>query len=352
MKGRKKPLLAITLFFLLSMTNMSAQTDYSSKIWDAAPHNAFPDIRYYDGYFYIVFRESNMHVHKTAADDGKIRVLRSFDGKNWISIQLLEKPGFDLRDPMLEITSDNRLMLLMGGSVYDKTTLTGAHTHVSFLENGRFTGPVPVRYSADVDSSHNWLWSVTWNNGIGYGVVYQFEPNKPNKLMLVKTGNAVDYSLVANLEVAGRTSESKAVFVNDNEMIMVIRRDGDPKTGVFGKSRKPFTDWTFKEMDIQLGGPHLIRFSKDLWLLSTRSFTGENPLYTGIYLLNTNGETKKLFQFPEDGRAGDCSYPGMEIHNGNLYVCYYSSHDGKTNIYLATIPIKKIKKVLKDSRKE
>lgn len=35
--------------------------------------------------------------------------------------------------------------------------------------------------------------------------------------------------------------------------------------------------------------------------------------------------------------GGDTSYPGMVWHQGLLWLSYYSSHEGKTSIYLAKI---------------
>ena len=37
--------------------------------------------------------------------------------------------------------------------------------------------------------------------------------------------------------------------------------------------------------------------------------------------------------------GGDCSYPGMVEHDGLLWMSYYSSHEGKTSIYLARIEV-------------
>ena len=39
--------------------------------------------------------------------------------------------------------------------------------------------------------------------------------------------------------------------------------------------------------------------------------------------------------------GGDTSYPGMLVHDGKLWVSYYSSHEGKAAIYLAKIPLAK-----------
>jgi hypothetical protein len=46
------------------------------------------------------------------------------------------------------------------------------------------------------------------------------------------------------------------------------------------------------------------------------------------------GALKELVALPS---GGDTSYPGMVVHDGTLWVSYYSSHEGKTSIYLATV---------------
>jgi hypothetical protein len=37
--------------------------------------------------------------------------------------------------------------------------------------------------------------------------------------------------------------------------------------------------------------------------------------------------------------GGDTSYAGMVIHDGLLWLSYYSSHQGKTSIYLARLKV-------------
>ena len=44
----------------------------------------------------------------------------------------------------------------------------------------------------------------------------------------------------------------------------------------------------------------------------------------------------RLIKLPS---GGDTSYPGMVWHNNMLYISYYSSHEAKTNIYLAKVKI-------------
>jgi len=56
-----------------------------------------------------------------------------------------------------------------------------------------------------------------------------------------------------------------------------------------------------------------------------------------IYLTDKQGKVKKTVLLPS---GGDTSYPGMLISKKDLLVSYYSSHEGKSRIYLARIKMK------------
>ena len=48
------------------------------------------------------------------------------------------------------------------------------------------------------------------------------------------------------------------------------------------------------------------------------------------------GTLTELLTLPS---GGDTSYPGLVWHDGVLWVSYYSSHEGKTAVYLARVKI-------------
>ncbi|MCF6358692.1 MAG: hypothetical protein L3J54_12900 [Draconibacterium sp.] len=96
------------------------------RIWDRAGHNAFTSLVYFKGRFYCSFREGGSHtpLNKNGIFiNGSIRILMSEDGENWNPVAHIFKKDIDLRDPKLSVTPDNKIMLLMGGSVYDKDIL-------------------------------------------------------------------------------------------------------------------------------------------------------------------------------------------------------------------------------------
>ena len=152
---------------LLSLAGVSAQAPKIlevAKIWDQGKHNAFTDLIRFQNKWYCVFREADGHV----GGDGKIRVLESADGAKWASAALVSEEGIDLRDPHLSITADDRLMIVMGGSVYKGTkTIMGRRPRVSFSKVAH-TWTAPERVASEGD----WLWRVTWHNGKCYGIVY------------------------------------------------------------------------------------------------------------------------------------------------------------------------------------
>jgi hypothetical protein len=106
--------------------------------------------------------------------------------------------------------------------------------------------------------------------------------------------------------------------------------------GYFGKSRFPYTAWTWKKMDIRLGGPDFIQVNDSLVVMGTRSYYTS---FAKTVLLTGNGTEKfqEAYVLPS---GGDTSYPGFVIERDQLWVSYYSSHlTSLASIYLAKIPL-------------
>ena len=312
------------------------------KIWDQAPHNAFTDLIDFQGRFYCAFREGTGHVPaKDGSGDGEIRVLVSDDGIVWKSAALLTKKGFDLRDAKLSVTPDGRLMVLMGGSIYDKAELKGRITQVSFSDRQgeNFSDPQPVSIEAGIRSDMDWLWRVTWYQKTGYGVVYQHNWEQEWPVFLVKTTDGVHYQSVTRLEVTGKPNEATVHFSKSGEMRILMRREGGDANGWLGSGHAPYTEWTWTDLGIRLGGPNLISLPDGRLLIGTRSYE-KSSYYSSLYHLDRQGKAKLLIHLPS---GGDTSYPGLMIHHKQLWISYYSSHEGKSSIYLAKIPLSKLK---------
>ncbi len=346
-KMTKKRYFLTVLFFIgtsLSFADVPVTVEVVevNKIWDKAPHNAFTDLvrwrnpasRGPDDRFYCAFREGRGHV----STDGKIRILESKDANLWESAALIALDGFDLRDAHLSITPDDRLMLL-GGAAPRKKDNQSAPTgsFVSFSQDGRrWTKPKIVIQPG------RWLWCVTWNEGKAYGVSYTAGKGEPYLDLLVSTDGINFERYVAKLFEQGRPTEVTLRFDTDRTCYALVRRDryGTESTSAFlGISRLDYKQWQWKDLGADFnsfGGPNLIRIPGGHWIAAGRMHQG--GAHTALtYIDVENGSMTKLIKLPS---GGDTSYPGLLWHNDLLYVSYYSSHEGKTSIYLAKVKIK------------
>jgi len=336
-------LLAIAL--AAALPAMAAQPEIVSvtKIWDQGKHNAFTDLIRWRGKWYCSFRESDAHV----GGDGQLRVLVSDEGDKWQSAALISEAGIDLRDPKMSITPDDRLMIVAGGSVYEGTTFKGRQPRVAFSKDGReWTAPQRVL------SEGEWLWRVTWHEGKAYGVSYnaqertspaaqeaaktgKTEPGPADwKLKLVSSSDGVKYDLITHLDVPGHPNETTLRFMPDGEMIALVRREGGSKMGWVGRSHVPYKQWTWHELKHQIGGPNFTRLPDGTLWAACRSYPGGAK--TVLAKMTADGEYTPLLTFPS---GGDNSYAGLVWHDGLLWMSYYSSHEGKTSIYLAKVKV-------------
>lgn len=300
-------------------------------IWKGAKHNAFTDLIYFQGSYFCCFRESDTHA---GGKLGKIRLLTSIDAKIWKPAALLSQKDVDLRDPMLSITPDGRLMLNMGGIVYFKNKIFTFSSFVAFSSDG-------LNWSAVIALSleREWIWRLTWHKGVGYGTSYRAaDPKNPRKsweLTLFSTVDGLHYTTIKQLEVPHWPSEGTLRFTSDDTMIALIRRRGG---GYIGSARPPYTDWQFFESAYHLGGPNfLILPDGKMWACSRlhKKKGRKNLAVTALFRMSLNA-LEPVIEFPS---GGDTSYPGMVYHNNQLLVTYYSSHQEKTKIYLANIKL-------------
>jgi hypothetical protein len=337
-KNLKQYLLFVTIILVFEHSYSQPPVISSVKIWDKAAHNAFTDLIRYNGAFYCTFREGSGHVPGV---DGTIRVLRSVDGNEWESIALLEKKGYDLRDPGFSITPGNELMILMGGSIYSEGNLLGRNCQVAFLRNDKFSDIQPIRFEEGSPSKFNWLWKVKWFRENAYGVIYQWETDH-SKIVLVSSENGIDYRKIHEFDIDGRPNEAAIRFLQDGEMMLLLRREDKGKNGLLGRSRYPYTDWQWIDTGFKLGGPNFLIGPGKSVIIGTRTYSSDGA-HTGLISPDQNGIFRIIASFPS---KGDTSYPGLVFHGKKLYISYYSSHEGKTGIYLSSLNVKELKKLI------
>ena len=336
----KRFLFSIVAVFLLSVVpnanGLELQIDETYKIWDQATTNAFTDLALIDGRFICVFREGAAHV----SPDGTIRVLQSTDLKNWKSLALIQKDGYDLRDPKITLHPDGQTWMLYGGAAVREGNQP-ATSHQSFVvtsTDGRNWSP--LIWAA---APNQWLWRVTWLNDAAYGVAYNVSPDsraakRYGTTLLKSEDGKIFEELAPSLFGESGPTEATLRFDDDGTCYCLQRRDGkEANTALLGTSKPPYKEWQWKDLVHYFGGPNFIKIPSGEWIASGRFHTDDGSKTVVCLLDEEKGSLERLLTLPS---GGDTSYPGMVWHDGNLIVSYYSSHEGKTSIYLSTISVK------------
>ena len=294
------------------------------RIWDRAPHNAFADLVRFNGRWYCVFREGRGHV----SPDGALRVITSADGKKWESAALIRSKNSDLRDAKIAVTPGGRLMLAGAEAMHKPVT----HKHQSlvwFSSDGH-------RWSEkhEVGVRDNWLWRITWHKGTAYGIGYGCRnDNRGLRLFKSTDGKSFD-TVVEKMSVEGTyPNETSMVFLPDDTCYCLLRQDGRPNSGCIGESHPPYTKWTWKRLGVKIGGPEMLRLPDGRFVAVVRLYDAK--VRTSLCWIDPKkGTLTESLKLPS---GGDCSYAGMVWHDGLLWISYYSSHEGKTAIYLAKV---------------
>jgi len=312
---------AVSAFLFVAPVVLGAEPEIASvkKIWDRGEHNAFTDLIRFRDRWWCTFREAKGH----GGSVGKVRVIVSDDGAEWQSSALIEQQGIDLRDPKLSITPDDRLMLIMGGSVYEGTTYRTRAPRVAFSKDGcRWTAPEKLL------AEDHWLWRVTWHKGRAWSVSKMGEGGNPRRGMLYRSRDGRNWEWITEFRLPENTwnaSETTLRFTPDEELVALTRPHW------IGTSKPPYRQWKWTKIEHKIGGPNFIRLPDGRLWAAGREY-GEKP--TTVLARMTRTTYEPVLTLPS---GGDCSYPGMVWYQGLLWMSYYSSHEGKTSIYLAKI---------------
>jgi hypothetical protein len=295
-----------------------------SSIWKEAPHCAFTDLAYFRGLWLCAFREGAEH----ALCEGKVRVIASDDGKEWRSVALVSLKGTDLRDPKLCESPGGELDLVFGASPIEDGRYVGRTTMACRTGNG-LTWGAPRRIVAEGD----WLWRVEAKEGRSYGISYRLPAKRRWTVHLMESPDGLEYRELGELKVPGLPSEATIRFRGDEAIALVRREKGEGRAWI-GHSGPPYADWRWSETTERLGGPNFLVLPDGSLLAAARIWRGEEPR---VALLEMgDASLAPVLELPS---GGDCGYPGMVLRRGELWLSYYSSHEGSARIYLARIAL-------------
>lgn len=318
------------LLFMATASSLVAEESPKAEIIsvemisDNAPHSAFTDLIHFQDNWFCVFREGKAHV----SPDGALQVLKSHDGNVWQSVARLTSPKADLRDAKITRTPDGKLMLCGAGALHQPAE--ARHQSMIWYSDDGTNWSDPIA----IGPPDYWIWRITWHEGKAYGVGYHTVQPRETQLFVSEDGRSFE-KLGKPFSIDGFSNEASLVFHADGTALCVVRRDGDPRDAQLGTSVPPYTDWRWKSLGQYVGGPALKQLPDGRHIVAGRRLNG--PAKTVLWQLDPN--TAQLSELAVLPSGGDTSYPGLVLHDDMLWMSYYSSHEGKTRIYLAKIKL-------------
>ncbi len=295
-----------------------------SRIGGKANHNAFTDLVRFRERWYCVYREASTHV----SNDGAIRVLSSPDASSWVTSARLDYPVADLRDPKICVTPDNQLLLSAAAAMHPPADYKHK-TLVWHSKDGRDWSP-----AEEIGEHDFWLWRLHWHRNRAFALGYSTTGERVLRSYVSQDGVHYD---VLNPKVLDQAypNETSIVFLPDESALCLLRRDEGAKTALLGRSRPPYRGWTWQDLGMRIGGPHMIRLPDGRLVAAVRLYEG--AARTSLCWLEPS--LPALTEFLVLPSGGDTSYAGLVFHDGLLYVSYYSSHEEKTAVYLAKVKL-------------
>lgn len=308
-------------------TPIQARIINSRMIWNQDQHSAFTDLIRWNDLFVTVFRVGKAHV----SPDGALQLLASSDGSHWQPLARITSTVADLRDPKLMVGLNGELLIYAAGALHDKTTVTHRNFVWSSNDGKKWSEP------REVGEPDNWLWRITRHDSGFYGWGYGTGKNRFIQLFNSSDGFKYEASTARQLQDKGYANETAMVMEGKYAWCLLRRDDSSPlNTGLIGIAVEPFTEWTWHDLGVRIGGPSMLRLPSGQFLATVRLYSPK--VRTVLCQLEMEKyQLRELLTFPS---GGDCSYAGMVWFHQKLWVSYYSSHEGKTSVYFAEVEVK------------
>ncbi|MBC3766782.1 hypothetical protein [Neptunicella marina] len=298
---------------------------------EQAAHSAFTDLCLYKNQLFCCFRAATDHI----SPDGVIKILTLNTQGQVTSSTIVRMAKCDLRDPKLSVDNNGKLILLAYARFYHDGIHQGSQAYVWFSNDGKsFSAPKALA------KPNHWLWRLSWFNHQAYGFAY----HRRSQTLNLYAGNPLrtfeeitPEAMSLERHGLGYPNESAIAFSAEGCAYAIVRRDADTASAQLGKSHYPYKKWQWRDLRAYIGSPQMLIWDNTHAIIAGRIWQQQGPktALIGINLITGKLTLKEILP-----SRGDCSYPGMLIHQEQLYVSYYSMHQyGKCAIYLYKAPV-------------
>ena len=289
-------------------------------------HNAFTDLQYWQGNYWVAYRKGAGHVSM----DGSPVIAVSSDRQRFREVAQFHVRG-DCRDPKLLPIDDGRMAAYFPSWTHGAAARDLQH-YITFTDNGfDWEKPQPIL------DQRLWLWRVRRHGGRYYGLVQNLtgdwsDGNKPHNLDLAVSDDLTGWETIARVGDGLGMNESDIYWQPDGEAWIVSRtvHQDEETASYFASARPPYTVWETTPMKPMVHAPVFVEHNDSLYVAGrcspdrdgwdTFPFHGAS---TCVWRVG-RGKLEPILHVPA---GGDCSYPGlMKDPEGRICMSYYSQH--------------------------
>lgn len=291
-------------------------------------HNSNTHLIHWQDQFYLVHARSRFHMGN---DESRLVVWRSAGARDWEEVAVLDMPDADIRDPKFAAIGDRLMLYALPNNGFEPEPYG---TVVSTSADGENWTPF-----RDVGEPGWLLWEPKTADGITwYATGYWHEHGRS---ALFKSTDGLDWERVSDIHQGDRNDETANEFLPDGRMIVTARLEGEDRAWhqgsknaatLIGVAEPPFTEWhTIPSLTTRLDGPALFTHNGRVYAVGRYDPEGRDKWYGMSSLLGR--KRTAIYEVRPDAfihlsdlpSAGDTSYAGAVIHDGDLYISYYSS---------------------------
>ena len=287
-------------------------------------HNAFTDLQYWQGCYWVTYRKGAGHVSM----DGGVTLSVSADRTRFREVAHAHTPG-DNRDPKLLPVSEDRMAWYFPSWVrgYEAGDL---QQYITFSGDGYvWEKPIPILLPG------NWLWRVRRHDDRYYGLIQNLtgewvHEGTPHQLDVAVSDDLLEWEVIARVGDEFGLNESDIHWQDDGEAWIVSRSAVKHFGSCFCSAKPPYTDWQVTEMAPMVHAPVFLRCEGELYVAGRNMPIVEGDITfpfksAGVGLWRVErGTLEPVLRIPA---TGDCSYPGMVADpEGRVFLSYHSQH--------------------------
>jgi len=330
--------------------------------WTAVPagddinrqHKSNTDMIFYDGYFYLINAETKWHLEDT---DGRLRIRRSVDAKNWEIVEDIIMPGIDVRDPKFANVSDRLYLYFLPNWHFDPGPNT---TYYTYSDDGlNWQNPVEMKVNITYEYDNgtvgnkitggwnfwrpktpdnvNWYVIATGRKYSEATTLHDYDVSETISILL-KSTDGENWTEVSEILTRWGNAEVCMDFLPNGEILSTHRVStmgiegyafGTPHGGtIIATSYNNYKNWSFMpDFQTRLDGATLFKLNGRIFATGRNHLGPSDDIGNHLSVKRTSFYEIKadrlvwLFDLPSNG---DTAYTGVVIKDGWVYTCYYT----------------------------